>query len=98
MQPHVSNDRVISWDEKESIEKTLNGHSLQMGRWLMIGQKHPNDDRIKAALKNNNAHIPVMKGADKDHKTNYNENIGPPLRPIVGADEAPNTQPRFLLL
>ena len=92
MEPHVANDREINWDEKESIEKTLNGHSIQMGRWLRLGQRHGNDDRIKAALKNKNAHIPVMKGADKDHKSGFDEGVGPPLRPIVGADEAPNTQ------
>ena len=57
---------------------------------MIHGQDH--EDRIKSALKNKNAHIPVMKGADKDHKTGFNEAIGPPLRPIVGADEAPNGQ------
>ena len=40
METHVSNDRVINWEEKESIEKTLNGHSIQMGRLLKIGEKH----------------------------------------------------------
>merc|ERR1712121_459149 len=63
-----------------------------MGRWLKIGEKYGNDDRVKAALKNNNAHVPVMKGVDKDHKIGFNEGVGPPLRPIVGADEAPNAQ------
>ena len=33
-----------------------------------------------------------MKGADKDHKIGFNVGTGPPLRPIVGANEAPNAQ------
>ena len=28
MEAHVENDRIITWEEKESIEKTLNGHSI----------------------------------------------------------------------
>ena len=63
-----------------------------MGRLLKIGEKYNYDDRVKSALRNNNAHIPIMKGADKDHKIGFNEGTGPPLRPIVGANEAPNAQ------
>ena len=63
-----------------------------MGRWLKIGEKYNYDDRVKSALRNNNAHVPIMKGADKDHKIGFNEGTGPPLRPIVGANEAPNAQ------
>ena len=89
---NVSNDTVISWDQKKDIEKNLNAHSIQMGRLLKIGEKYNYDDRVKSALRNNNAHIPIMKGADKDHKIGFNEGTGPPLRPIVGANEAPNAQ------
>ena len=31
MQPHVANDVIITWKEKESIERRLNGHCIQLG-------------------------------------------------------------------
>ena len=92
MQEHIVNDRPVDWEEKESKEKILNGHALQMGRWLQIGMNYNYPDRVKKALRNNNAHIPVMRGADKTHKEGFDEAVGPPLRGIVAADEAPNGQ------
>ena len=63
-----------------------------MGRWLQIGMNYNYPDRVKKALRNNNAHIPVMRGADKTHKEGFDEAVGPSLRGIVAADEAPNGQ------
>ena len=41
MQPHISQDRVVSWEEKTAIENMLNGHAAQMSRMLRLGQAHP---------------------------------------------------------
>ena len=92
MQEHVTNDRPVDWGEKHSIENILNGHALQAGRWLEMGEKYNYPDRVRKALRNNKAHIPVMRGADKTHKEGFDEAVGPPLRGIVAADEAPNGQ------
>ena len=93
MQTHISEDKIISWKEKEEIEKTLNGHAAQMGRMLRIGQAHPGQqDKIESCLRNKDGMVPPMYGADKDHKEFDPDGPGPPLRPIVAADEAPNTQ------
>ena len=31
----------------------------------------------------------MLRGSDKDHKDGFDLGVGPPLRPIVAADEAP---------
>ena len=40
MQPHVTNDAVIDLEERAGIERKLNGHTLQLGRILMLGEDH----------------------------------------------------------
>ena len=57
-----------------------------------MGENYNYPERVKSALRNKNAHIPVMRGQDKTHKAGFNEAVGPPLRGIVAADEAPNGQ------
>ena len=37
MREHTANDRPVDWEEKESKEKILNCHALQMGHWLQKG-------------------------------------------------------------
>ena len=49
MEPHVANDPVISLEEKNVIENTLNGHSLQLARILKIGQNGNDWNRVKSA-------------------------------------------------
>ena len=49
-------------------------------------------DRVKKAMKNNMGHVPVARGVDKTHKYGFDNDVGPPLRMIVGANEAPNSQ------
>ena len=49
-------------------------------------------DRVKQAMKNNMGHVPVARGVDKTHKDGFDNHVGPPLRMIVGANEAPNSQ------
>ena len=96
MEPHFANDKIISWDEKEKISHLLNGHTLQLGRILKLGDKWQHWDRFKTGLRNYLCHIPVLYGCWKDHKPNTGD-TGPPLRPICGATEAPNGQLSYLL-
>ena len=68
MESHYSNDRVISLEEKQLIEKQLNGHTVQLARILEVGEAHGHWDRVKSALKNKDCHVPVLYGMVKDHK------------------------------
>ena len=36
MNQNISEDTVITWEEKNTRERMLNGHALQMGRFLMV--------------------------------------------------------------
>ena len=96
MEPHVANDPVITLEERKDLENRLNGHSLQFGRMLKIGENHGHWDRIKSALVNKFGHIPVLYGLKKDHKA-QTPNQPCPTRPVCGANEAPNAQLCHLL-
>ena len=39
MKPYMKKDPVITLKEKNSVEDILNGHTLQIGRILKIGEK-----------------------------------------------------------
>ena len=58
MQPHVQNDPVISLEEKKTLENVLNGHSIQLGRILRIGEAHNHGDRVKQAMTNHSPKKP----------------------------------------
>ena len=88
MQQHIQEDEVLSWKEKEKIENNLNGHTIQAGRILKVGENYGHEDRVKNALRNKNCHVPEMSGLAKDHKEGIDERVGPPSRPVVQADES----------
>ena len=91
MQTHVKDDPTISLEEKNTLENVLNGHSIQLSRILRIGESHKHCDRVKLAMTNHSCHVPVMAGFDKDHKQAA-DGAPRPMRPVCGADEAPNAQ------
>ena len=96
VQPHTENDTVISYDDKKVIEKILNGHTIQLGRILKVGEKWNHWPRVQSALRNKSCHIPVVSGYPKDHKP-FIEGEPPPIRPVCGADESNNGQLSWLL-
>ena len=96
MQPHIANDQVISLEEKNNIENNINGHCIQFGRILKIGQNQGHWNRIKSALVNKFGHVPVLYGLKKDHKT-VAAGQPTPTRPVCGANDAPNAQLCHLL-
>ena len=97
MQKHIQDDPVMSWEEKEKLERNINGHTLQLGRILEVGEKFHHEERVKNALRNKNCHVPGLAGLAKDHKENIDLNVGPSLRPVCQADEANVKQMNGLL-
>ena len=89
---HLTGNEEINWAAKQDNERVLNAHAIQMIRMFKIGDNHQYRGRIKMAFHNKFGHIPVLRGVDKDHKDGFDPAVGPPLRPIVAADEAPNGQ------
>ena len=96
MEPHVSKDSIISLEDRTKLERQLNGHTLQLGRILKIGENHNHWDRVKSALINKFGHVPVLYGLLKDHKS-VAAGQPCPTRPVCGATEAPNAQLCHLL-
>ena len=74
----------------------MNGHTLQLGRALKVGEKWKHWPRVKSALRNKYCHIPVLAGFMKTHKQ-WQPGQPPPQRPVAGADEANNAQLSELL-
>ena len=85
MTPHTNSDPIVPWDEKTDLERKLNGHTLQLGRILKVGEKWKHWPRVQAALTNKSCHIPVLSGYPKDHKP-VSEGEPPPMRPVCGSD------------
>ena len=92
--PHISNDRTVSQHELHGIVNVLNAHSLQMTRVLLISHKQGDFRRIKMAMTNCDIIPPPLRAVRKDHKTVGfdQQEVGPPSRPIVNGNGAPDTQ------
>ena len=96
MEAHVSKDTIISIEDKKHTEDVLNGHTIQLGRILRVGENHGHESRVKSALLNKSCHVPIMFGLAKNHKvTEPGQPV--PHRPVCGADEANNDQLSWLL-
>ena len=96
MQPHVSMDPVITWEEQCGLERRMTGHTLQFARLLRLGEKWDNNGthwaRVKNALRTKFCLAPPVSGYPKDHKlpTAGREHLGPQMRPVCGAGESSN--------
>ena len=92
MNPHLENCTEITWEQKQEKERVLNGHSLSMMRMFKMCEISNDSDRVKQAMHNKLGQVPVARGVDKTHKDGIDANVGPKLRMIVAANEAPNSQ------
>ena len=94
--PHMEGDKIVSQGDLHGIEREMNAHSVQFGRFLRLGERWNANGkhwtRIKSALRTKNCLIPPLYGLPKDHKTVPVEerHLGPPLRPVAGCTESAN--------
>ena len=96
MQPHIKDEAVVTMKDRHDTERTLNGHTLQLGRILGVGENHRHWPRVKSALRNRSGHVPTLYGLIKDHKP-VSPGSAPPMRPVCGADDSGNGQLSRLL-
>ena len=87
---HISEDEVITEKKVKTIENTLNKHADYWVEIMKAGELSGQQKRIKGNLKTKDNQIPVLSGTSKDHKKSEDENIGPDVRPIMGAMVGPN--------
>ena len=90
MRKHIIADEIISMKEVKKIEKELNEHAEHLVRITNTGLNTNQAKRIKGNLKTNDNQIPILSGTHKDHKKVDDKNIGPDVRPIMGATVGPN--------
>ncbi|MCP3849452.1 MAG: hypothetical protein GY694_04320, partial [Gammaproteobacteria bacterium] len=93
MEQHTQKDTEVTESDKEKkVENTMNHHMRQFNKMFKVGSSHRHEDRITGATMSTNIPAPPMYGLRKDHKNYTDEKEGPPVRPVCGATEAPNSR------
>ena len=88
--PHTEGDEGISKKEYVDLEKIINAHSSMWTRILNLGKDKKDKDRFRSNMITRNSPYAPLYTLRKDHKKYDNENDGPPVRPVCGADSTYN--------
>ena len=98
-QPLISEDVVISVEEQHQLERSLNGHTLQLARTFLLCFNQGDVKRIKSALTNEDIEPTPLRAVRKDHKEvpEHLRTFGPPSRPIGDGNNAPDSQISWIL-
>ena len=97
MRPHVGIDAEVDRSKHKEVEKVLNAHGISWSRILAAGQFIGHEDRIKDNMRAHNCAAPPLYGLRKDHKVHEDEVVGPPSRPVCGANSSVNYRLSHLL-
>ena len=89
---HTMKDIEVGHDKVKQIENTMNHHMKQFNRMFNVGSAHNHESRVTSATHSTNMPAPPLYGLRKDHKVTENMTKGPPVRPVCGADQAPNSR------
>ena len=95
--PHVENDLVIDLQHHDDIETKMNAHSVMWVRMLNAGQDMSQEDRIKSNMTSKYNPIAPLYSLRKDHKVGFDQEKGPPGRPVCGAEGGLNEKLSYLL-
>ena len=89
---HTSNDEEIEVQRVKHIENRMNQHMKQFNKMFRVGTKHEHEKRVETATHSTNTAAPPLYGLRKDHKRTDDTIKGPPVRPVCGANQAPNSR------
>ena len=93
VQKHTAKDREMSdKDGEKKVETLMNHHMKQFNKMFKVGSTYGHEDRVAGATTSTNTPAPPMYGLRKDHKPHDNKEIGPPVRPVCGASDSPNSR------
>ena len=94
IQKHTEGDDIIDEETVRKLEKENNMHLSQLNRMFKVGSNLNHGSRIAGASTSTNVPPPPIYGTRKDHKPEEpdQEHLGPDVRPVVGAKEAPNSR------
>ena len=96
-QIHIENDRIINNTEKGKLEAVMNAHGVMWTRFLNAGKNNNQEERIRKNMLNENCEVSPLYTLRKDHKFYEDEVVGPPTRPICGAESCYNGKMSYLL-
>jgi len=100
-QCHTEKDEVIDEKKTKSLETLMNAHGIMFTRILKAGENTSQHERIKNNMISENCEVAPKYDLRKDHKIlekDYvDEIVGPPVRPICGAESCYNGKMSFLL-
>ena len=89
---HTTNDAEIREDRVKQIELRMNQHMKQFNKMFMVGTTHEDERRVESATHSTNTPAPPLYGLRKDHKAAEDARKGPPVRPVCGSNESPNSK------
>ena len=89
---HTRNDEQIEIERVKQIETRINQHMKQFNKMFQVGKQHEHEKRVEMATHSTNTAAPPLYGLRKDHKTTDDIVKGPPVRPVCGANQAPNSR------
>ena len=92
MKHTMEDEELLEEDRVRKIENKMNQHLKQLSKMFKVGENNEHEYRIAGANTSTNTEAPPLYGLRKDHKVTENEQEGPPVRPVCGAKEAPNSR------
>ena len=89
---HTTGDVEINSEGVKIRENKINLHMRQFNRMFQVGVQHGHEERVTGATLSTNIQPPPLYGLRKDHKNAPDDFKGPPVRPVCGANSAPNSR------
>ena len=91
---HAKDDTIVGKKKVQETERRMNQHLAHFNKMFRVGSTWGHEERIAGASTSSNVPPPPKYGVRKDHKTVQagREQYGPAVRPICGANEAPNSK------
>ena len=89
---HTRADAEVGKEKVRQVETRMNQHMKQFNKMFRVGSEHEHERRVEMATHSTNTPAPPLYGLRKDHKATVDEERGPPVRPVCGATQAPNSR------
>ena len=89
---HTQKDELVGKERVRQVEGKMNQHMKQFNKMFRVGYEHEHERRVESATHSTNTPAPPLYGLGKDHKATEDTVKGPPVRPVCGANQAPNSR------
>ena len=86
--PHIENDEIITVDEYNMIERTINAHAVFWIQMLQVAKNSGDAQRYRMSMVKENSQYSTLYTYRKDHKPYEDRNKGPPVRPLCDVSDS----------